>query len=125
MSVYLVIGDMQVTQATPRQPSGSWPTRARGSATKRRSFTCRAASRGLPSPTRAARARYTGPPPEQLRVMASTPREQARAPLDPDVLVRLRGAGAFPVELGLARGASPSTWDSSTASAPRSSWTRR
>jgi len=103
MSVYLVMRDMQVTQATPASAERELAdARARLGDQVPLIHLQGREPRLAESDIERRAARYTGPPPEQLRVMAFDPKENKLVRLSiPMWLVRLRGAGAFPVELGL------------------------
>lgn len=102
-SVYLVTRDMQVTQASPAVAEGALAdARARlGGAAPLIRFTGRE-PRLVESELERREATDKGPPATQVRVMVFEPKEGRLVRLAiPMWLVRLKGAGALPVQLGV------------------------
>lgn len=104
-SVYLVTRDMQVTQASPATAEREMAdARARlGDAPPLIRFTGRE-PRLVESELERHAAHDTGPRAERLRVMVFEPKEGRLLRLSvPMWLVRLKGSGSLPVELGVDR----------------------
>jgi hypothetical protein len=104
MSVYLVTRDMQVTRATAASAERELADARARLADDRPLIRMEGREPRLlesRADLEARAAKYTGPPPERLRVMVFDPGEDKLVRLSvPMWFVRLRGSSALPVQLG-------------------------